>query len=489
MKEKNKIAVYCYMLMTLILSAFFWVTYLTDNNSIVLSIVVTVLGLIPAGGAFFWYRFRDDESQIMPYYVMGSFMLLYAIIMYGFDSSMTFTLAIPIMVAIMVYGDAKLSKTTSTFVIGINLIYFYLKYTGGDITFNRESNLATAMQILCIVAVSFFTYMISKMLMELNQKKYNEVFESKVKADDMLDTATKVSKCIVEITGKVDTDVKTLIDSLTQTIYSMKEVCDGTNSSAESVQTQMVKTEEITRQIEVVDRISQTISKDLEEVLYTVNEGSTLIKEMVEQVEITESINGKVSHKLKNLVESTEQMTDIIQVIDNIADETNLLALNASIEGARAGEAGKGFAVVASQITKLANQTQESTVSIGELIEKISHEIKDVVEYVNTLIDSNEVQNKSISDTALKYKKINENASDVSKLAEEFVTAVGTLNVANKEIATSIESISAITEQVTSHATVTYDSSEVNAKTIRKVANLVLGLNTEADKLDRLSTR
>lgn len=489
MKEKNKIAVYCYMLMTLILSVFFWITYLMNNNSIIFSTVVTVLGIIPAAISYLWYRFKDNESQMIPYYVMVSFMVLYTVIMYGFDSNMTFTLAFPIMVAIMVYGDSKLSKAASRFVIGINIIYFYLKYTGGEIGFDRDSNMATVMQVICVVAVSFFTSMISNLLMELNQKKYSEVFDSKVKADEMLDTATKVSKCIVEITGKVDSDVKSLIDSLTKNIYSMKEVCEGTNSSAESVQTQMIKTEEITNQIEVVDRISQTISKDLEEVLYTVNEGSTLIKEMVEQVEITENINSKVSNKLSNLVESTEQMTDIIKVIDNIADETNLLALNASIEGARAGDAGKGFAVVASEITKLANQTQESTVSIGELIEKISQEIKDVVEYINILIQSNEVQNKSINDTAKKYHRINANASDVSKLAEDFVTAVGTLNVANKEIATSIESISAITEQVTSHATVTYDSSEVNAKTIRKVANLVLGLNTEADKLDRLSSR
>lgn len=489
MKEKNQIAVYCHMLMALILSVFFWITYLMKSNSIVFSIVVTVVGIIPAGIAFIMYRFKDNESQAIPYFVLVGYMILYAVIMYGFNSSMTFVLVFPIMIAIMVYGNANLSKSTGTVVLGINVIYFYLKYTGGEIEFDKESNISSIMQLLCVGAVCFFTYMISKMLMQLNQKKYDEVFNSKIKADEMLDTATKVSKCIVEITGKVDSDVKSLIESLTQTIYSMKEVCDGTNSSAESVQTQMVKTEEITNQIELVANISQTISGDLEEVLETVNEGSTLIKEMVEQVEITENINGKVSDKLSNLVESTEQMTDIIKVIDNIADETNLLALNASIEGARAGEAGKGFAVVASEITKLANQTQESTVSIGDIIEKISREIKDVVEYVNTLIKSNEVQNKSINDTAMKYKKINENASDVSKLADEFVTAVGTLNVANKEIATSIESISAITEEVTSHATVTYDTSEVNAKTIKKVANLVLGLNTEADKLDRLSNR
>ena len=78
------------------------------------------------------------------------------------------------------------------------------------------------------------------------------------------------------------------------------------------------------------------------------------------------------SHVISSLKDEVGQITDLLNVITSIADQTNLLALNAAIEAARAGEAGRGFSVVADEVRALANRSQESTVEIGRLVEKMN---------------------------------------------------------------------------------------------------------------------
>ena len=136
------------------------------------------------------------------------------------------------------------------------------------------------------------------------------------------------------------------------------------------------------------------------------------------------------------------QVASVMEVIRGIAEQTNLLALNAAIEAARAGEQGRGFAVVADEVRSLAQRTQNSTSEIQGIIENLTSGTQKVVSAVGVGLENSEVCVNTAMDANETLKHVVEYAATINKMSNQIATAVEEQSQVTQEIAKSTQNIS-----------------------------------------------
>jgi methyl-accepting chemotaxis protein len=251
---------------------------------------------------------------------------------------------------------------------------------------------------------------------------------------------------------------------------TMQEVAGAVNEIADGASVQsselIVMGNVFSKLDDEIIRICSSI-KDVDKNTKSVNimaQGSNNeLTELIETINTISSSFDSASEKIEYLGLKVSEINKITDVINGIAEETNLLSLNASIEAARSGEAGRGFAVVAEEIRKLAEQSRKSSDEINRLIKDISIETNNVVNTTHGVnkdlkeqidIIENSVGNfkkiiSSINGILPKIEEISFTAQEISKSKEEIVKSIkSTASIAEKNSASS-EEIAASTQEVT----------------------------------------
>jgi methyl-accepting chemotaxis protein len=275
----------------------------------------------------------------------------------------------------------------------------------------------------------------------------------------------RINKPFAEAYEKLRTEFNLSVATLAQ---SMEEITSAAGSVRNSSSEIASSTGDLARRTEQQAATIEETASALEEITATVknsteraNEASKMMNLTRTGAEKSASVVQDAIHAMERIAESSSEISQIINVIDEIAFQTNLLALNAGVEAARAGDAGKGFAVVAQEVRELASRSAKAAKEIKALIETSSSQVQNGVSLVNRTGDA-------LSEIGSQIVKVNSLISDIVTAASEQATAIGEINHA-------VNHMDQVTQQ--------------NASMAEETNTACLGLRQEAETLEGVVTR
>jgi len=280
------------------------------------------------------------------------------------------------------------------------------------------------------------------------------------------------AKMAARLSGII-TEVRTAADGLGA---ASGELLTSSANSNQQIERQSAEAEQVAT---AINQMAATVS----EVASFTARAAAAAKSAEEQVQTGNRVVGETALSIQNLATVLEQATEtvsrvsqesgniekILQVITGIAEQTNLLALNAAIEAARAGEHGRGFAVVADEVRSLANRTQQSSSEISDMITSLQAGAGQAVAVMQS---SRQLAHKTVEQTL-------EAENALPKIRQE----VGSINEMNTQIATASEEQSAVAEEVNQSVTRIHDSAVTSSAAANQVASASRDLSALAQEL------
>ncbi|MFF0829534.1 methyl-accepting chemotaxis protein [Brevibacillus sp. NPDC003359] len=299
-------------------------------------------------------------------------------------------------------------------------------------------------------------------------KTRDEILDLTNSFNEMATSLTSVIRQVGGTSEQVAASAEQLTASADQTsrateqiAVTVQEVAAGVDRQVTSVENGAKSIDDMSRGIRQIANNAQQTSNMVSEVANMAGEGNQSIQAAVQQMNAIHTSMRELSSVVDGLGSHSQAIGEIIEVITGIADQTNLLALNAAIEAARAGEHGRGFAVVADEVRKLAEQSAQSAQKIAQLISTIQTDTKVAVESMET--GTREVQEgirvvhragetfghiqNSIGTVADQIHDVSASAQEVSAHSEQVVQAMELVSEVSDLTADGTQNVSAATQQ------------------------------------------
>lgn len=237
--------------------------------------------------------------------------------------------------------------------------------------------------------------------------------------------------------------------SVEQLRRAIENVSRGAQAQAEAVSKMAALTGSLSSSIQQVAGNANAVSVESNNAATAAREGSTTVADTIEGMETIREKVGFSAKKVQEMGNRSDQIGAIVETIDDIASQTNLLALNAAIEAARAGEHGKGFAVVADEVRKLAERSSAATKEIGSLIRGIQETVAEAVTAMNESAAEVETGTERASKAGTALENILKAAEAVNEQAQLAASAVSQMGSLSNELVAAADDVSAIVEENT----------------------------------------
>lgn len=344
--------------------------------------------------------------------------------------------------------------------------------------------------------ISLLTSMMEQMA-ELDftkQKKLEKISKKKDETGVMLRAAgmmqEKLAAVIENLKGQsaalysasdsLNGNAQLTASTMSQVEQAVGDIASGASSQAEETQT---ATENVILMGNMIEETAGEVEmlKDNAAVMQKTSEDAQkLLSELMKKNEHTIQSIEEIYHQTNVTNESALKIEEATAIITSIAEETNLLSLNASIEAARAGEAGRGFAVVATQIQKLAEQSDESARRIENIIRGLIEDSSKAVETMQTVKENMDVQSSMLTETDKMFELFNQGVQASIRSVGNIAGKTEELDASRTKVVDVVQNLSAIAEENAA-------SAEETSASVTQVGEVITDISENANRLKDIS--
>ncbi|MBS4174092.1 methyl-accepting chemotaxis protein [Bacillus sp. FJAT-49736] len=365
---------------------------------------------------------------------------------------------------------------------------------GSIITLLFSKHLATPIKKLSVQMGQLASGNLSTETVEVKRKdEIGQLMSSmnfmKEKLRNMILDITKVSDHVTSQSEELTQYADEVGIGTTQIATTMQELSNGAEEQANSASTLLEKMSDFSQTIMQVAMDGENVKENSKQMLTMTEDGGKDMYQSVKQMHVIDERIKQSLEMVKGLDNKTSQITDLVNVIKEISEQTNLLSLNAAIEAARAGEHGKGFAVVADEVRKLADQVTQSITNITSIVADIQNESTQVVD---TLKDSYQLVTdgtKQINVTGETFKKLKDTIESSSKQVESMAASMFNILDNTREINESIDTIASVSEETAAGVEEVTATTEQSSSSMEEVAKTAKMLEKQAANLNEMVQR
>ena len=401
----------------------------------------------------------------------------------------------------------------AAYYVGVNESYIAVLTADEDDVLAGCKSVTLIAVIIVVVLLLIFTA-IALVLARTVAKPLGKVADAIIEtANGSLNTDTNIHANVYE-TNRLVEAAKTLQSNLRNIIGTVKTTSETVNGSALTVEDKAsLSAQSCTQVNQAVDELAQgsmsiaesctQLAGEVDTMSQCCDEISTEVSNLSNASQEIRMANDEARHRMQDVLTATEKSTDganeisdiimetnervgeITQAVDliiNIADQTNLLSLNASIEAARAGEAGRGFAVVASEISSLAAQSSDSASTIQNIVKRITEISQKSVDKAQSIKQIIAEQRECINDTNSKFEVLSEQVENSVDSINAISGKVDDLASVKNKINANVSDLSAISEESAA-------STQESTANINSISQSVYDINSSSGELRALADR
>ncbi|WP_135819707.1 methyl-accepting chemotaxis protein [Halostella litorea] len=300
--------------------------------------------------------------------------------------------------------------------------------------------------------------------------------------------ADDVSASSERVTASTD-DVRRSSEQVTESIQSISEGADRQNDQFQSVSAEM---DELAASVQQVAAAADDVAELAERTADTGGEGRATAETAIAEMDDVAAASREAVVAIEALQDEMEEIQEVVDLITEMADQTDMVALNASVEAARSASDREGFGVVANEVRALADDTKEAAAEIEERIASVREQTERTADEVRAARDDVTRSAESVRDVAAAFDDVAEYADETNTGVQEIRAATSQQATSTEEVVSMVSTAASISEETTAEAETVAAAAEEQTATLGEVANDVSGLASQAerlhDALDRFET-